>query len=474
MATVKESVKEFLFEHQEGITKKDLAEEMETKSKSIHRELYRLAELKEAVLKDGVWYPIMKETADAAVDPSGLTPSHTPPQVEAPNLYDTFKSQGTAIGLMDPLLDGICRYVFQGDAEDLNWVWSAMRGMGLRPDALRRWYRMWSMSLDQPIPESVKKAIGAIEDEERKKKGEDLGAPRKMKYTVAGDKIFPDPDGDFDSPMEASRFMAMNNVNKPSSGVQDLAAIMSAVAEMNKNQQGPILDVAAMMTAMRPEPKDNSELIAIFTMMMENQRLLLQGSGEPKESGLDKFFKFAQTPGALPGMVGMAKKFLGLDALEAAVIKQAQAGNNPMFKMGENGMALNLADWKDMMGFMAGQKREEAEDKRKAEAHAAKLGVWDDIRKEAPKVLGAAERAVRKMEERGPTNPPVDNPPKRQRKPQTLLEGPCPGCGNTVRAPIENPIAQCESCNMPVRLTQQTDSPFNPGGGLAEEEMEKE
>lgn len=437
--TVIEAITQALREHPDGLSRQEIArvlaeQDVKVPSDTITR---RLTDLRNGgkAWKDaeGIWH-IGVEAEE-----------RKSPEVPVPGEYEEFRRLGEAVGMTDPLLEAMCRYVFSADSTDLRWVWEALSSMHLRPDITRRWFRLWSMAIKQPIPEELKEKV-----EQAEKPGTEAAFERKkLRYTVVGNKLFVDPEGQFEKPQEALAFIETQRAvsGQPGSAAADTAEIVRAIGELGKGTPNVNIDIAELVKATKPD----------YETLLNVVQSLQPPPPPEKTDTLSTILSFLKTnPDAISTALGMVKRVLGIDQIESRI---ASIGNQstPMIQLGEGG--LSLPDYKELWGFIGDQKRADNEEKRRDEAHKEKLGFIGELREKVPQVLSAAERAVARMEQREAAAREAPAPAKRApAKAPEMFQASCPQCGTVLTGPPESMVV-CPECSTSVLLTKTPPTP---------------
>lgn len=115
------------------------------------------------------------------------------PATSVPGEYEKFAQIGRSLGIKEDFLKVLSDHVFLGDVHDLNYVWDTLNGVYLRPDVTRRYFNIWSRVINQPIPAEIAAQIMPPTTQAAK----EAEAKTPTKFTLIGDEIVPDPEGEF-------------------------------------------------------------------------------------------------------------------------------------------------------------------------------------------------------------------------------------------------------------------------------------
>jgi len=386
----------------------------------------------------GVWHAGKRETSANSISTasSKKVPDAPPAQVTVPGDREEFKKLGMAVGMADPMLDAICDYVFRGDPHDIDWVAEALTSMHLRSDLESRWIRLWQMEIHAPISPELKARLGQpIPDSAQSKQ------VARRRCTLVGNEIFPDPDGEFDSPQEALTFSKVQQSlhgQAPAGGESNAVTLAKALVDIKGVPQQTI-NWTEIIQALKQDPQELINLIQTFSP-----------HPEPKPDNLGRVIDLLRTnPTLIQDTLKTLRSFLGIDQLEN---KLANISSQPsMIKIGDGG--LPLSEYHDHINFLD-TRAERAETRQmKKEEHDHRMSLYTGLRENLPTIVAAADRAIGRMTANRPPGPP-DSP--RQPGPPPLptveLEGTCPECGTTLRAPKDNPRVECPQCHSTVEL----------------------
>jgi len=393
----------------------------------------------------GVWHTGQKVTSANPISHASPEVSETPPAqgtdaspapVTVPGDREEFKKLGMAVGMVDPMLDAICDYVFGGNPLDIDWVAEALTSMHLRPDIERRWIRLWQMAINAPTSPELKARLELpIPDSAQSKQ------VARRRCTLVGNEIFPDPDGEFDSPQQAlvfSKAQQSLHGQDPAGGESNAVTLAKALVDIKGVPQQTI-NWTEIIQALKQDPQDIISLIQTFSP-----------HPEPKPDTLGRIIDLLRTnPTLIQDTLKTLRGFLGIDQLESRL---ANISSQPsMIKIGDGG--LPLSEYHDHINFLD-TRAERAETRQmKKEEHDHRMSLYTGLRENLPTIVAAADRAIGRMTANRPPGPP-DSP--RQPGPTPLptveLEGTCPECGTTLRAPKDNPRVECPQCHSTVEL----------------------
>ena len=418
-------------------------EDIKARPNTIRRHLKELSKYNRAWRNGaGVWHAgqgvtSANPTPTASPKQGSETPPNAPPApVTVPGDREAFKKLGMAVGMVDPMLDAICDYVFGGNPLDIDWVAEALTSMHLRPDIERRWIRLWQMAINAPTSPELKARLELpIPDSAQSKQ------VARRRYTLIGNEIFPDPDGEFDSPQQAlvfSKAQQSLHGQDPAGGESNAVTLAKALVDIKGVPQQTI-NWTEIIQALKQDPQDIISLIQTFSP-----------HPEPKPDTLGRIIDLLRTnPTLIQDTLKTLRGFLGIDQLESRL---ANISSQPsMIKIGDGG--LPLSEYHDHINFLD-TRAERAETRQmKKEEHDHRMSLYTGLRENLPTIVAAADRAIGRMTANRPPGPP-DSP--RQPGPTPLptveLEGTCPECGTTLRAPKDNPRVECPQCHSTVEL----------------------
>jgi len=422
-------------------------EDIKARPNTIRRHLKELSKYSRAWRDEaGVWHtgqkvpsanPISTASSEQVPDaPPAQVTDASPAPVTVPGDREEFKKLGMAVGMVDPMLDAICDYVFRGNPLDIDWVAEALTSMHLRPDIERRWIRLWQMAINAPTSPELKARLELpIPDSAQSKQ------VARRRYTLIGNEIFPDPDGEFDSPQQAlvfSKAQQSLHGQDPAGGESNAVTLAKALVDIKGVPQQTI-NWTEIIQALKQDPQDIINLIQTFSP-----------HPEPKPDTLGRIIDLLRTnPTLIQDTLKTLRGFLGIDQLESRL---ANISSQPsMIKIGDGG--LPLSEYHDHINFLD-TRAERAETRQmKKEEHDHRMSLYTGLRENLPTIVAAADRAIGRMTANRPPGPP-DSP--RQPGPTPLptveLEGTCPECGTTLRAPKDNPRVECPQCHATVEL----------------------
>ena len=165
-----------------------------------------------------------------------------------PSQSDLFRSIGEKLGAGakkgDVRLDAITYYVQRtADLDNLISVWNALTEMGVANDVKKRWIKIYAQNLPgKEIPQELKEKLESGELEKIKTETGEI-PPKPKRFSVVGDQIIGDPEGDLNF-KEALQLLA-HQKGVPSEQASPLAAMVEAM------KLGPDM-ATATLTAMAP------------------------------------------------------------------------------------------------------------------------------------------------------------------------------------------------------------------------------
>ena len=163
----------------------------------------------------------------------------TPPTEQAgvPGAYEKFQAIGSSLGIKADFLKLVSDHVFLGDPYDLSYVWDALNGMYLRPDVTKRWFNLWQRQVNRPIPASIAHQVMPQSTEA----GKDAEVKQPTRFTIVGDDIIADAEGEFT--FSQARQVLMTRViqnaaggNVPADRVSDILTALEPY--INKGKEG--------------------------------------------------------------------------------------------------------------------------------------------------------------------------------------------------------------------------------------------
>lgn len=168
-----------------------------------------------------------------------------------PTQADLFRAEGERIGFGsrkgDIKLDAVVTYVERiANLDNLTSVWNALTEMGVANDVKKRWVKLYAQNLPgKEIPEELKEKLeSGLEAEKLKVEAGDI-APKPKRFSVIGDEIMGDPEGDL-SFKEAVQYLAQKKGASPADA-ESLALQLS--------KQGPemLTSIVGLITPLLPK-----------------------------------------------------------------------------------------------------------------------------------------------------------------------------------------------------------------------------
>ncbi len=228
--------------------------------------------------------------------------------------YDAFFAIGTQIGLKDDTVKLTTDMVFQGDYEDLKWVWEALGQQGLRNDVKSIWFNNWRVTVKKPVPPEIADEVFQTKIEADTEEG---GAPRKRgrEYIIVDDEPVRVGEnlGDY-SLQDAKDILAIKALKSRFSGIGQSGAGQPAGASEK---------VSDLLTALSPYLNKGSgsdvetlkELLA-DKLALQRQEILshIPQPGQPSQpkSFMEQITGFVAALGSLKEAGPMLRSILGV------------------------------------------------------------------------------------------------------------------------------------------------------------------
>ncbi|MBA7664531.1 hypothetical protein ES703_72592 [subsurface metagenome] len=174
-----------------------------------------------------------------------------------PSQSDLFRSIGERLGIGtkkgDIRLDAIIYYVQRtANLDNLTSVWNALTEMGVASDVKKRWIKLYAQTIPgKEIPEELKEKLetGLETEKVRAETGEI--PPKPKRFSVVGDQIVGDPEGDLNFKEALQLLAQMKGV--PSAQADPLAAMVEAM------KLGPDMATATLTTMIPLITKEGKE-----------------------------------------------------------------------------------------------------------------------------------------------------------------------------------------------------------------------
>jgi hypothetical protein len=170
---------------------------------------------------------VATDPSDPMRDSNSLpTPANAP---ALPSEYDKFMEIGKTLGLKDDFNKLITETIFRGDSHNLSWVWNQLNSAYLRPDVTKRWFNIWSTTINQVAPPDIAKQTLPPSNTDAVKANE--ASPSK--FSIIGDEIVPDPEGDYTF-SQARQMLLTKAITKqnPSMSGDSVSSIIGAITPL--------------------------------------------------------------------------------------------------------------------------------------------------------------------------------------------------------------------------------------------------
>ena len=240
----KDKIYEILLENPDGIDLGDIAEQLGKTKPTASALLSRLVSEGKAVNIDrSIWGAIANTPQSSGKskaqehDPSSVMREEVqepPPVIPLPGEYEKFTQIGRSLGLREDFLKIAVDHVFQRNTNDLSKVWDALNGLYLRPDVTRRWFNIWADVINQPIPVGIVAQVMPGTTETAK----DAESKLPTKFSIIGDELVPDPDGDFT--FSQGRQLLMTKAVQgavPGAGAEKISDIINVLTPFIESQR---------------------------------------------------------------------------------------------------------------------------------------------------------------------------------------------------------------------------------------------
>ncbi len=258
-----QKVLECLYEGEGPIKSKEIGERISESATNVGKDLYDLSTKRGLAKKldDGSWQ-ITSEGRDY-VESGGqpkaeakLKPTETIEISETvPSQSDLFKGIGEHLGVGarkgDVKLEAIMYYVQRtADLDNLTTVWNALTEMGVANDVKKRWIKLYAQTIPgKEIPEELREKLEAGQDTEKIKTESAEVAPKPKRFSVVGDKIIGDPEGDLNF-KESLQLLAQQR-GVPAEAANPLATMVEA---MKMGPEMATATLAALIPLITKEP----------------------------------------------------------------------------------------------------------------------------------------------------------------------------------------------------------------------------
>jgi len=185
--------------------------------------------------------------------------------------YDAFFAIGIQIGLNEERVKLTADMVFQGDYEDLKWVWESLGQQGLRNDVKSIWFNNWRVYVRKPVPPEIADEVFQTKAEAGAGGGAAQSKPGGRDYIIIDDEParVGDNIGDY-SLADAKDILAIRALRSRFSGVGQAGTGQGGVAGAGTTEK-----VSELLTALEPyvnKGSDQDMLRELIATQMELQK----------------------------------------------------------------------------------------------------------------------------------------------------------------------------------------------------------
>lgn len=174
-----------------------------------------------------------EKAGEVMESPVEVTPVHV---THVPGQYDKFLDIGRSVGIKEDFLKVMTDHLFLGDTDDIKYVSDTLEGMYLRPDVTKRLINIWSGVINKPIPPEIAKRM-LPKDTTAAKEAEEK---RPTRFSIIGDEITPDPDGEWTFNQARQNLMikaALNAGANAGVGAEKVSEIIAAITPFIEGQK---------------------------------------------------------------------------------------------------------------------------------------------------------------------------------------------------------------------------------------------
>lgn len=248
---------EVLSTQEAPISAGNLAKQANTKVENISTQLKRLKERGLVTSSEDGWS--ITDAGREALSKGKVPPSSMIEEKLTP--YDQFYEIGKRIGLSEDRIKLASDMVFEGDYEDMGWVWEALGQQNLRNDVKNLWFNNWRIKVKKPVPEDIAEEVFASEKEIREKVGGKAEARRKEErdYILVDDMPVRVGLGIGDFDLQTAREMAALRALKDRFGAGGVA--VAAQSPQSVEQRLPELITALAAFKEKPDQENVNALL---------------------------------------------------------------------------------------------------------------------------------------------------------------------------------------------------------------------
>lgn len=306
------------------------------------------------------------------------------PSGPVPGAYEKFAQIGRSLGLREDFLKNVCDYIFTGDIYDMNFIWDALNGLYLRPDVTKRWFNMWSRVTKAPVPTEIAAQILPPTTPSGKEAAKEAEVKSPTRFSVIGDEIVADPDGEFTFSM-ARQYLMTKLVQgaAPQLGGEKVSEIIAAISPFMLQQQSQkVAEIEAQ--------GETSILGILIKSLIESQ-----SNGQPPMTMLDMLTviekleamrRVSSSDNVKPDAFSELERMLNMFTMMKNMFGGGQTSSPITIALkGENGQtgALPLETYFQLEDHRRAVKREDEEAENKRETGKTVRGFFDKISKAA-------------------------------------------------------------------------------------------
>lgn len=377
----------------------DLASRVSSNVEAVRKQLKRLKDKGLAASVGDGWS--VTEAGREALETGALP---TPSMIEEKlTPYDAFSEIGRRIGLNEDRVKLTADMVFEGNYEDLKWVWDALGQQRLRNDIRNLWFNNWRIQVKKPVPEEIAEEVFASQggtqegaegksEGKRKKEERDYILIDDMPVRVGGGM------GDFD--LQTAKDLASLRALK------DRFAQGSPGIQASRPVEQRLPELITALAAFKEKP-DEQNVNALFKELQDarfdnlKQEISTQLSRIPQpqqpKSFMDQMTDLFASLGSLKEMGPTIRGILGIPEARQEAQTQGSTAIQLQDKDG-NPMVLDI-------NSLISWRRFEGEERRADERHDEMKGLVKTVREVLPDGVAAIKDTASQL--RSGTKAPV-------------------------------------------------------------------